>query len=124
MWNSPAYSVLSRDRHTLWEIGDAILAECGVPSEDGVNDGSRAKLQAAGHLPVPPGGPRGTPVLGGASTAGSPENLKAIIKAARGDPSLFDSRKDTHRGMASRCEGDAPGGVRCRAAIGTLINPL
>ena len=43
-------AVQKRDR-SLWEIGDALLAECGKPSEHGVNDGSYAKLgQAAAEI--------------------------------------------------------------------------
>ncbi len=39
-------AVQKRDR-CMWEIGDALLAECGRPSVDGVKDGSWEKLELA-----------------------------------------------------------------------------
>lgn len=38
-------AVQKRDR-SLWEIGDALVAECGAPSEGGANDGSWELMQA------------------------------------------------------------------------------
>lgn len=38
-------AVQKRDR-SLWEIGDALVAECGAPPEDGINDGSYELMQA------------------------------------------------------------------------------
>jgi len=40
-------AAVKKGETSTWAIGDALIEECGPPSEHGVNDGSRPKLEAA-----------------------------------------------------------------------------
>jgi hypothetical protein len=95
-------AIAERDR-SLWEIGDALLAECGPPSEDGRDNGSYEMLKAAAaeleHMKIEgytvgrlfnlrkmahnfPAARRASGVSWAAHrSAGSLEMLEAIVKA-------------------------------------------
>jgi hypothetical protein len=100
-------AVQRRDR-CMWEIGEALLAECGPPSTNGKHDGSYAKLEAASqeieHLKIEgytvdylakirevahkfPSRIRNPGVSWAAHrSSGSPAMLGAILKAAGSKP--------------------------------------
>jgi hypothetical protein len=44
---APIVAAAQERERSLWEIGDALLEECGPPSEDGRDNGSREKLEEA-----------------------------------------------------------------------------
>jgi hypothetical protein len=98
-----ALAASQKGQCALWELGDAVLSECGVPPEHGVNDGSRAALQACAEellelggveftahylskarqvaYNFPPESRVGLLAFAVHQVAGSPEKLKNIVEA-------------------------------------------
>lgn len=99
----------------MWEIGDALLDECGIPSTSGKQDGSRKKLElCAAELerelgaseyttatlarlrdvsyafPKGKGGRRPSLSWTAHRDAGSPEELDEIVEASSGHPVTRD----------------------------------